>query len=143
MGWLARHLHEFEIVGRDVAFPVRTSTSVSCYAPSSACTWRPSSAEPSRFATSMISATTREHRIKLERRLPPDPLSHSALSVAGPNACPLEDVGGAPGYADFVEAMTDPEHLQRHDSFEWHGWESDPTAFDFVAINLRLRSIKR
>ena len=28
----------------------------------------------------------------------------------GANACPPEDVGGGPDYAEFLEAMADPKH---------------------------------
>ncbi|WP_415182777.1 IS1096 element passenger TnpR family protein [Phaeovulum sp.] len=35
--------------------------------------------------------------------------------------CPPEDVGGFPGYADFVDAMADPKHEKYGRMLEWYG----------------------
>jgi hypothetical protein len=51
------------------------------------------------------------------------------LCLEGARACPPEDVGGIGGYAEFLEALADPEH-ERHDEFlEWTG-PFDPEEFD-------------
>lgn len=142
MGWLDCHLHEFEIAGEryaipdpdyDFGEPVRSEQRV-------------------RLATALGGAKSFryvydfgddwEHRIKVERRLPPDPLFNTALCLGGANASPPEDVGGAPGYADFVVAMADPNHLEHHDMLEWYGAPFDPAAFNTSAIDLRLHRIK-
>ena len=41
-------------------------------------------------------------------------------------ACPPEDVGGFPGYADFLEAMADPKHEEHNRMLEWYGEKFDP-----------------
>ena len=46
-----------------------------------------------------------QHRIKVEKALVPDPDMRRPLCLGGQNACPPEDVGGVPGYADFLEAI--------------------------------------
>nr|WP_322075672.1 plasmid pRiA4b ORF-3 family protein [Burkholderia cenocepacia] len=51
-----------------------------------------------------------QHRIKVEKALVPDPDMRRPLCLDGQNACPSEDVGGVPGYAGFLEAITDPAH---------------------------------
>jgi hypothetical protein len=52
-------------------------------------------------------------------------------------------VGGVWGYADFLEAITNPEHPE-HDSYmEWIGGEFDPGLFDLDEVNKLLRSVKR
>ena len=39
----------------------------------------------------------------------------------GARACPPEDVGGTPGFEEYLEAMADPD-LERHDEFMgWRG----------------------
>ena len=40
-------------------------------------------------------------------------------------ACPPEDVGGFPGYADFLEAMADPKHQENDQMLEWYGGQFD------------------
>jgi hypothetical protein len=84
-----------------------------------------------------------EHRIKVEKKLPGDPeLSHRALCLGGANAAPPEDVGGAPGYADFVFAIADPNHPERQQMLEWYGDSFDPTHFDDIALNLAYQDLK-
>jgi hypothetical protein len=66
----------------------------------------------------------------------------SIRCVAGENACPPEDVGGALRYAEFLAAIVDPAH-EEHESFrEWSGGQFDPKRFDLEAINRTLSKIK-
>ena len=41
-------------------------------------------------------------------------------------ACPPEDVGGFPGYADFLEAMADPKHEEHDRMLDLYGGKFDP-----------------
>jgi hypothetical protein len=83
-----------------------------------------------------------EHKIKVERILPPDPQLHLPFCVVGANACPPDDVGGVPGYLDFLDAIRDPNHEDHEDMLEWCGGTFDPTAFDIDAVNERLAAIR-
>jgi len=57
---------------------------------------------------------------------------------AGENACPPEDVGGAHGYAEFLEALADPDHEEHERYVGWSGGNFDPKLLNLDAINLRL-----
>ena len=60
------------------------------------------------------------------------------MCIGGENACPPEDLGGAPGYEEFLAALADPNNPE-HDEFkEWIGGSFDPTAFDVAEVNQRL-----
>ena len=84
-----------------------------------------------------------EHRIKVEKKLPGDPeLSHRAMLLKAANAAPPEDVGGAPGYEDFVAVMADPSHPEHQSMHEWYGDAFDPSFVDVVAISLALHDLK-
>lgn len=50
----------------------------------------------------------------------------AVFCTGGENTCPPEDVGGAPGYANFLAAISDPLHVRRH---------FDPARFDQAAVN--------
>ena len=39
---------------------------------------------------------------------------------------PIEDVGGPWGYADFLDAIADPDHENHDDMTEWYGDDFDP-----------------
>jgi hypothetical protein len=62
--------------------------------------------------------------------------------IDGANASPPEDVGGPPGFMDFVAAMSDPGHEDHADMMHWHGKRFDPKRFDRGVVNRRLRKIK-
>lgn len=57
------------------------------------------------------------------------------VCLDGESACPPEDVGGASGYADFLEALADPPHEEHDNYLVWAGNKFDPAAFELgVAI---------
>jgi hypothetical protein len=60
----------------------------------------------------------------------------------GANACPPEDCGGSPGYAEFVDAMADPKHEQHEEMKEWVGGAWDATRFSLEHTNAGLKRIK-
>jgi hypothetical protein len=59
--------------------------------------------------------------------------------VEGARACPPEDCGGAWGYADFLEAISDKKHPDHRDMKEWIGGKFDPERFSVVELNKELR----
>ena len=85
-----------------------------------------------------------EHRIKLEKTLPGTAESlKQAICLAGANAAPLEDIGGAPGYAIFCEAIADPQHPDHAEMLDWCGNGGfDPSHFSLDAINAQLKELK-
>lgn len=78
------------------------------------------------------------HRVKIEKIVELDAPISLAVCVAGENACPPEDVGGAPGYEEFLAALADPGDPEHEDLKEWIGGSFDPTAFDIDEVNKRL-----
>lgn len=82
-----------------------------------------------------------DHHLLVEKRLKPEPEYNTwPMCIAGANACPPEDVGGPPGYMDFVQAMHSPTHEDHLQMWRWHGGPFDPAAF---SINDANRAIQR
>ena len=80
-----------------------------------------------------------DHEIVVEDSNYVDPdQSHPYYCVNGAGACPPEDCGGAWGYADFCESLTDPEHPDHEERKEWYGGEFDPKHFDTDEVNKGL-----
>lgn len=78
------------------------------------------------------------HKVKVEKVLELDtPISHG-VCIGGENACPPEDVGGAPGYEEFLEALADPDHSEHQHLKDWIGGSFNPAAFDVAEANQRL-----
>ena len=138
--WGGGHLHEFEAAGE------RYGTSDPDYDP-------PGSVRSERIK--LMSALGRgstidylydfgdswEHRIKLEKTLPPTDMK-LPVCVDGANAAPPDDCGGVPGYEEFVEAMADPNHPEHADMKAWIGRDWDPAAFDIKHVNSWLAESK-
>lgn len=80
--------------------------------------------------------------MSVEKILPADPGLKLPQCLDGANACPPEDVGGPPGYAEFLEAIRDPTHEEHDAMLQWCGGAFDPTAFDLNDINATLRQSK-
>ncbi len=78
------------------------------------------------------------HKVKVEKIIDLDAPISWAICLDGQNACPPEDVGGAPGYADFLEALADPANPEHEDLKQWVGGSFDPVAFDVADVNERL-----
>ena len=138
--WGGGHLHEFDAAGE------RYGTSDPDYdVPGSVLS------EKTRLTKAMTPSGTIdyvydfgdhwEHRIKIEKTLPPLDMK-LPLCVAGANAAPPDDCGGVPGYANFVQAMADPAHPEHEDMKAWIGRDWDPHAFDIDHINSWLAEIK-
>ncbi|HGJ8975539.1 TPA: plasmid pRiA4b ORF-3 family protein [Pseudomonas aeruginosa] len=140
MGWSDSHLHEFEIAGESYGIPDPD--------------WGPPVVSEQRKTLTKVLYGSKafryvydfgdnwEHRIKIERLLPAIACPQVLYCIDGANASPPEDVGGAPGYADFLDALADPEHPEYLDMLDWYGDTFDPTAFDRDDINQRLKRIK-
>lgn len=76
-----------------------------------------------------------EHEILLEEVAPRSSPARYPMVLAGRGACPPEDVGGLPGYYNFLEAIKDPKHPDHEDMVDWGGRDFDPVAFDAQAVN--------
>ena len=55
--------------------------------------------------------------------------------------CPPEDWGGVWGYADFLEAIQQPDHPEHESMLEWVGGAFDPDAFILSEVNQLLQIV--
>ena len=78
------------------------------------------------------------HTLLVEKVFPAEQGVRYPRCINGKRACPPEDVGGPWGYADYVVAMSDPNHPEHDDMIEWRGPDFDPEAFDVDEVNKRL-----
>ena len=81
-----------------------------------------------------------DHEVVLEKILPPDPAAELPRCLAGKRACPPEDCGGVWGYAELLDAVSDPNHPEHEEMLEWLGEGFDPEEFDPEAVNAALRT---
>ncbi len=66
-----------------------------------------------------------DHSIRIERVNDAVPGVTYPRLLKATGACPPEDVGGAWGYEEFLEALADPDHEQHEDMVHWSGGDFD------------------
>jgi hypothetical protein len=87
-----------------------------------------------------------EHEIVVEKVLDREPTVGYPRCTGGRRAAPPEDCGGVWGYANLIDALADPTHVDHEDLVEWMGLDSgdefDPEHFDAELINLHLAALR-
>lgn len=146
MGWTDTHLHQFMVGNAFYAPPEEEED------------WEEIGAhDEAAFTLADLEADMRthcmydydfgdnwQHEITLEKIIPPDekPAGHAVL-LAGERACPPEDIGGIPGYEDFLDAIQDPKSEEHKELLEWYGSDDfDPDFFETEKINRLLKKMK-
>jgi hypothetical protein len=136
MGWSNSHLHEFEVDDERYGLPDPD--------------WGEGVADESKVRLSRVAREGSrlrylydfgdgwDHEVTVEKVLDPQPGTRYPCCVAGRGACPPEDVGGPPGYEEFLAAVGDPGHAEHEYFTEWAGGGFDPAAFDSDATDKAL-----
>lgn len=81
------------------------------------------------------------HRITVESVGVANPDVDYPIFIDGERRAPPEDVGGPPGFMDFLEAVAKRSHPQHKDMVRWYGGPFHPTDFAAVDIAARVRAI--
>jgi hypothetical protein len=82
-----------------------------------------------------------QHRVLVEHVGAADPGTDYPLFVAGERTAPPEDVGGPPGFMEFVEAIANRCHPQHKDMVRWYGGPFNPVDFGEPEIAARVRDL--
>ena len=146
MGWTDTHLHQF-MIGRNLYGPTDLNDD-----------WSEVKAlDESAFRLCDLEAEMRkrciyeydfgdgwQHEIEIEKVISPaEKSSEYPVLLAGVRACPPEDIGGVPGYENFLEVMNDPQSEDYAEMLRWYGSETfDPDFFEMAEINKILKKIK-
>jgi hypothetical protein len=82
-----------------------------------------------------------EHTIKVEKVFPDVPGLPQPFLLEATGRCPPEDIGGPPGYAEFLEAIADPKHDRHADYIERFGADFKPDMVNLKALEARVNAI--
>ena len=146
MGWTDSHLHHFDISGELYAIPDEEDE------------WYPSDKRDERNFTldtleQQLSPSFHyvydmgdywEHRITVEKVVPPAESPAHAILLTGRRACPPEDSGGIASFQDSLEILADAEHEEFQATRTWFGAGFRAEQFDredIARINLRLQRL--
>lgn len=139
MGWTDSHLHMFEAEDGQYSNPGWGLEDVKDEG--KARLWKVAPQPKSRLYYEYDFGDSWEHQLLVEKVTVPEPGASYPRCVAGKRACPPEDCGGVWGYANFLEAVRDPEHPEHEETLEWAGGEFDPEAFDLEEVNRELKRL--
>ncbi|MET3889072.1 hypothetical protein ABIE41_000148 [Bosea sp. OAE506] len=96
-----------------------------------------------RFAYTYDFGDNWEHTLTIEATGDADPGLDYPRFVDGARRAPPEDVGGIPGFEEFVEAMAKPRHPERKRLIEWYGRVFDPEDIDLPTIKANIAKLTR
>jgi hypothetical protein len=140
MGWFDYHLHSFEVAGKQ--YGDKETDEFDDYIDENSVTVAEVIGEGTkRFKYIYDFGDHWVHSVIVEDE------SESKVTkprvLKGKRACPPEDCGGPWGYADFVDAISDPKHERHEELLEWVGEDFDPEYFDIDEINEILSEAKK
>jgi len=142
MGWRDVHLHEFEVGGRRYGQPEPDEPHYKVE-PEWKLTLRgaaPTEGARFRYVYDLGDGWSHEVLVEAIQALAA-PLKYP-VCLAGERACPPEDCGGAPGYANLLDVLRDRSHPEHRDMLAWAGRGFDPERFHLAAVNRKLRLLK-
>jgi hypothetical protein len=138
MGWQNSHLHEFTIDDRE-------------YGVSDPDGENQASDETQFRLGDVVKAGDRigytydfgdgwEHEVAIEATAEAETDGVYPACTGGEGACPPEDSGGAPGFADLKSLLAGPPSPEREEIREWSG-DYDPARFDLATANAAVAAI--
>lgn len=143
MGWENYHLHQFEI--NDVRYgpPTPDDFDLEMEDETKVLLSKivPQGGDRFHFVYEYDFGDGWRHEVLFEGHPPPEKRRKYPFCIEGERACPPEDVGGPWGYAEYLEAMADPDHEQHEDFMEWSG-PFDPETFDAKKATREMRKTK-
>ena len=141
MGWDDYHLHQFIIGGQYYGDPTFDEFGELSIINEKGNRLDQLVAQPgSKFIYEYDFGDGWEHILVVEKFIEPEPGIRYPTCVKGNRACPPEDVGGMWGYADYLEAIADPDHPEHEEMLAWRG-PVDSESFDIDAVNQELAKL--
>ncbi|MBN1548903.1 MAG: plasmid pRiA4b ORF-3 family protein [Syntrophaceae bacterium] len=142
MGWTDSHLHEFTIGNkRYTEYPESKEDGLACgryrledLIKQKGRTFRYLYDFGDSWEHELVLEESRYFNLELRTEL---------ACLDGQRACPPEDVGGVPGYFEFLNALKDPNHEEYESYTEWSCGNFDSERFDPESINWELMKYLR
>lgn len=142
MGWRDVHLHEFEVGGRRYGQPEADEPHYKV-APEWKLTLRAAApTEGARFRYVYDLGDGWGHEVLVEAIQALEAPLKYPVCLAGERACPPEDCGGTPGYANLLNVLRDRTHPEHGEWLAWAGRGFDPERFNLAAVNRKLKLLR-
>jgi hypothetical protein len=144
MGWLDYHLYEFAVGDKIYGLPDREGDDVRKIRQARLAKLAPLVDQGIRtFSYLYDMGDSWEHTITIESIDNADPKYGYPRFVDDARRGPPEDVGGVPGYYEFIKAVTRPKHREHKRMLEWYGRAYDPDDIDAMMVRYRIGDIAK
>jgi len=147
MGWLDYHLWEFEVGDERYGLPDPEWPDDSLLAATNLTLKALIDRGVRQFLYTYDMGDSWEHLIVIEAVEDGQAGVKYPRYVEGEHRAPPEDVGGTPGFENFLAAIADAEHPEHQEAIEWHfdcyGNSFDPGSFDALPGKLRIAEIAK
>jgi hypothetical protein len=135
MGWSNSHLHRFEVGKKRYADPMLMEEDMREYGFKDSTTTMLSDIVPKkrkrlRFLYEYDFGDCWGHEVVFEGCPKAEAGAKYPICLEGERACPPEDCGGWPGYANLLEALSNKKHEEHESMMEWVGGWFDSEEFD-------------
>jgi len=140
MDWQDYHLHEFTVTGRAYGVPDPDFDADREVADDRVVRLRDLNLSVGdRIQYAYDFGDDWQHGLELEDVGQSDAANTGPVCLDGERSAPPEDVGGPPGYEEFLQALSDPDHEEHEHMKSWVGRPFDPKYFSVEEANQRLR----
>ncbi|MCH7490086.1 MAG: plasmid pRiA4b ORF-3 family protein [Gemmatimonadetes bacterium] len=139
MGWLDYHLYEFAVGDQRYEAPEEAPEGKD---PTSTPIDRVNLEVGSRFTYLYDWGDEWWHDIEVEAVSAGPDIALLPVCIAGERACPPEDCGGPPGYADLLRYLADPTDSEVAHLADWLEVDWSPEQFDVSEVNETLRAAR-
>lgn len=147
MGWEDRHLWEFDAGGKRYGLPDPEWPDDSLSAAKTIKLKTLIDRGIRQFLYTYDMGDSWEHLITVESVEAGQPDLNYPRYVGGECRAPPEDVGGIPGFENFLDAIADPKHPEHREAVDWHtecyGDAFDPERFDELIVKLRIGGVAK
>lgn len=142
--WHDMHLWEFEVDGRRYGLPIDVGFGDDHVLKASAARLtKLREAETTEFLYVYDMGDDWAHHVQVLDFFAAEPGTRLPRFVGGQWRRPPEDVGGAPGFEMFLEALADPDHPEHEELLDWHGGPFDPKDIDEQTVTAMMARLAK
>jgi len=147
MGWYNYHMYAFRIGGNEYTRPAALEggeiDELGMQSDESVFLSRVITREKQKFLYEYDFGDGWVHEIIVEKILPIEPRGKYPVCLAGARACPPEDCGGVPGYANIIAALKAKKKTGEQEVIlEWLEDDYNPQRFELGEINSLLAEMR-
>jgi hypothetical protein len=137
--WFNCHLWEFDVAGRRYGLPLDDGLGLErVYNANTARLTKLRDSGISEFKYTYDMGDNWEHQIEVIELFDMPTGARLPTFIDGKWRTPPEDVGGAPGFQMFLEAMADPNHEEHENLIDWYGQPFDPNDIEPEIVKIQM-----